>query len=69
MIRLLLLASAGAMVFLGCAALFVIQGIAGVTVSIVLIALGSWLFWLIAITTRKSLDKDTWLNRILNTDA
>lgn len=49
--------------------MFVIDGASGIVLAIVLITMGSGLLWLVEIKTRKSLEKDSLLNKILNTDA
>ena len=69
MIRLILLVFPCGIVFTGFAMPFFIDGTPGIVWAIVTVLTGSCLLWLVEKKTRSSLDKDTLLNKILNTDA
>ncbi|MCP4432244.1 MAG: hypothetical protein GY806_14810 [Gammaproteobacteria bacterium] len=69
MIRIVLLSIPCAIIFLGFALPFVVEGTPGLIVALVVILAGTVLLWFIEIKSKKSLEKDTLLNKILNTDA
>jgi len=69
MIRIILLSIPCAIIFAGFATPFVVEGTLGLVMTSVLILFGAVLFWFIEIKTKKSLEEDTLLNKVLNTDA
>lgn len=69
MIRILLLVFPCAIVFAGFAMPFFVEGVTGLIGAIFMVLTGSILLWIIEIRTRASPDKNSLLNKILNTDA
>lgn len=69
MVRIFLLVIPFAIIFAGFAAPFLVEGAPGLVLAPILILTGSILLCLIEIKTKKSLQRDTLLNRLLNTDA
>ena len=69
MVRLILLALPCAVILLGFAAPFALEGIAGVALALLLVPTGSALLWWLEIRSAKSLDENKLLNRILKGDG
>lgn len=69
MIRIILLSIPCTIIFFGFFVMLVIEGILGKVLAFSLIILASLLLCFIETKTKKSLEKDTLLNDILNTDA
>jgi len=69
MIRLLLLTISCSIVFIGFEIPFVIEGILGISLAMLLILFGSVVVWIFEFKTKKSLEKNSTLNQILKADG
>lgn len=69
MLRVLLLAAAGAIVFSGFATVFLLEPPLNLLIAIGLVSAGAGLLWVIEVKTRRALEQSSALNKILNTDA
>ena len=69
MIRLLLLTISCTIVFIGFAMAFVIEGVLGISLAMLLVSFGSILVWIFEFKSKKSLEKESTLNRILKADG
>jgi len=67
--RLLLLTISALLIFIGFCIPFMIEGIYGVIMAIVMIIFGSASLWVFEVKTRKSLEKETTFNKILKADG
>ena len=69
MIRLLILAACGSIVFVGFMIPYVLDGKRGVVIGAAVVIIGAALFWILEKRSRHSLESESELNRVLKADG
>ena len=69
MVRIILLALAGSVIFAGIGTIFIIPGSVGLVVGFAVAIFGAVLLWAVEARTRRSLQSDTAFNRLMKVEG